>query len=48
MKIAGVLAAQTLEKNPHLTSSHLTDPVAVWHELRDLVLHMLTPERKAV
>lgn len=48
MKLAGAVAAQTLERYPELTASHQTDPVAVWHEIRDKVLSMLEPERKAV
>ncbi len=32
-KIAGVLAAQTLEKNPQLTASPTVDPVSVWSEI---------------
>lgn len=46
MKLAGALAAQTLEKNPQLTATHNADPVAIWHEIRDKILALLEPERK--
>ncbi len=48
VKLAGVLAAQTMEKYPKLTASHGTDPVAVWHEIRDLVLTTLAERKKVV
>jgi type II secretory pathway predicted ATPase ExeA len=44
VKLAGILAAQTLERHPELTASHAADPVAIWHEIRNLVLNMLSSE----
>jgi len=38
LRIAGVLAAQTLEKYPQLTSSKSSDPVTIWSEIRDIIL----------
>ena len=38
LKMAGVLAAQTLEKYPQLTSSKSSDPVTIWSEIRDIIL----------
>ena len=40
-KIAGVLAAQTLEKNPQLTASPTADPVAVWSDILSAIMNML-------
>ncbi len=40
-KIAGVLAAQTLEKNPQLTSSPTVDPVSVWSDILNVVMERL-------
>jgi hypothetical protein len=37
-KIAGVLAAQTLEKNPQLTASPTVDPVSVWSEILSVIM----------
>jgi hypothetical protein len=37
-KIAGVLAAQTLEKNPQLTASHTVDPVSVWSDILNVII----------
>ena len=37
-RLAGMLAAQTLEKNPGLTASLARDPVAIWGEIRDCIL----------
>jgi type II secretory pathway predicted ATPase ExeA len=37
-KIAGVLAAQTLEKNPQLTASHTVDPVSVWSDILNVIM----------
>jgi type II secretory pathway predicted ATPase ExeA len=48
VKLAGVLAAQTMEKYPQLTASHGTDPVTVWHEIRDVVLGALAQQKKVV
>ncbi|HOW57677.1 MAG TPA: AAA family ATPase [Smithellaceae bacterium] len=37
-KLAGYWAAQTIKENPQLTDSPLIDPVAVWHDIKDIVL----------
>lgn len=38
MRLAGVIAADTLKENPELTNSFYTDPVTIWGEIRDFVL----------
>jgi len=40
-KVAGVLAAQTLEKNPQLTASPTVDPVSVWSEILTVIMKRL-------
>lgn len=40
-KIAGVLAAQTLERNPQLTASPTVDPVSVWSEILAVIMKRL-------
>ena len=40
-KLAGYWAAQTIKENPQLTDSPLIDPVAVWHDIKDIVLKKL-------
>lgn len=40
-KIAGVLAAQTLEKNPQLTASPSVDPVSIWSEILNVIMKRL-------
>lgn len=40
-KMAGVLAAQILQKNPHLLASHLDDPVHIWGDIRKYILNKL-------
>lgn len=40
-KIAGVLAAQTLEKNPQLTASPSVDPVSIWSEILNVIMKKL-------
>jgi general secretion pathway protein A len=42
-KIAGVLAAQTLEKNPQLTASPSVDPVSIWSEILSVIMKRLEP-----
>ena len=37
-RLAGALAARTLERHPGLTSSASKDPVKVWGEIRDFIL----------
>jgi len=44
MKLAGVLAAETIKKYPQLKSSPSVDPVDVWSEVRDLILDRLRQE----
>jgi hypothetical protein len=41
LKMAGGLAAQTLQKYPQLTFSTSADPVAVWSEIRNFILTTL-------
>ena len=41
MRLAGVIAADTLKENPELTNSFYTDPVSVWGEIRDFVLNKM-------
>jgi len=38
VKLAGSLAAQTLEKYPQLTVESVHDPVALWSEIKNLIL----------
>lgn len=40
-KVAGVLAAQTLEKNPQLTASPTVDPVSVWSEILGVIMQRM-------
>lgn len=40
-KVAGVLAAQTLEKNPQLTASPTVDPVSIWSEILTVIMRRL-------
>lgn len=46
IKVAGAVAAQTLQQHPQLVSSDLSDPVHVWGEIRELVLNMLGKAKK--
>jgi type II secretory pathway predicted ATPase ExeA len=46
IKVAGALAAQTLQQHPQLVSSHLSDPVHVWGEIRECVMNMLGKVKK--
>ncbi len=46
VKMAGALAAQILQKNPRLVSSHLDDPVHVWGDLRKFILNKLMDQSK--
>ena len=48
MKAAGVLAAQTLQKYPQLTAAFGTDPVALWSQIRDVILGKLAQEERSV
>ncbi|HME42068.1 MAG TPA: AAA family ATPase, partial [Syntrophorhabdales bacterium] len=43
-KLAGSLAAQTLDKYPQLTSETAVDPVALWSEIKALVLNAFERE----
>jgi hypothetical protein len=44
IKLAGSLAAQTLDKYPQLTSETSTDPVALWSEIKSLILNAFERE----
>jgi type II secretory pathway predicted ATPase ExeA len=46
IKVAGAVAAQTLQQHPQLVSSNLSDPVLVWGEIREFVLNMLGKSKK--
>ena len=43
-KLAGSLAAQTLDKYPQLTGETAVDPVALWSEIRSLILNAFERE----
>lgn len=45
LKLAGVLAAETLKKHPELTASFSADPVPIWQEIRNFILNQF--ERQA-
>ncbi|MDY6855584.1 MAG: AAA family ATPase [Thermodesulfobacteriota bacterium] len=47
-KLAGVLAAQTLKKYPQLKPTSVADPVTIWSDIRDLILHKMEQEIEAV
>jgi hypothetical protein len=40
-KLAGYWAAQIIKENPQLTNSPLIDPVAIWHEIKDIILEKM-------
>ncbi len=44
IKLAGSLAAQTLDKYPQLTNETSTDPVALWSEIKGLILNAFERE----
>jgi type II secretory pathway predicted ATPase ExeA len=44
MKLAGSLAAQTLDKYPQLTNETSTDPVALWSEIKNLIVNAFERE----
>ena len=46
-RLAGMLAAQTLERNPGLTASLARDPVAIWGEIRDCILVRFGQQKEA-
>ena len=46
-RLAGMLAARTLESNPGLTSSLSRDPVAIWGEIRDCILARFGQQKEA-
>jgi len=46
VKLAGALAAQTLQQHPQFTSSHFSDPVHIWGKIRESVLNMFEEEKK--
>ena len=41
LKTAGVLAADVLKQHPQLTSAPSADPIAIWSDLRNLILQRL-------
>jgi len=43
-KLAGVLAAQTMQKHPQLTGSADMDPVTIWSDIRECILLKLKQE----
>ena len=45
LKLAGVLAAETLKKHPELTASFSADPVPIWQEIRNFIMNQF--ERRA-
>lgn len=46
IRVAGAVAAQTLQRHPQLVSSNLSDPVHIWGEIREFVLNMLGKTKK--
>ena len=46
-RLAGMLAARTIESNPACTSSLSRDPVAVWGEIRDFILLRFGERKRA-
>ena len=46
IKLAGALAAQTLQKHPQLMTSRFSDPVHVWGEIRESVLNIFGEDKK--
>jgi hypothetical protein len=46
IKVAGAVAAQTLQQHPQLVSSHFSDPVHVWGEIREFVMNMFGKAKK--
>ncbi len=46
MKLAGIIAAQTLKKNPQLSRSISADPVPVWSEIKSFVLNKFAQKIK--
>jgi type II secretory pathway predicted ATPase ExeA len=47
-KLAGVLAAQTMQKHPQLTVSVDIDPVTIWSDIRECILLKLKQEPENV
>lgn len=47
-KLAGVLAAQTMQKHPQLTGSADMDPVTIWSDIRECILLKLKQEPEKV
>ncbi len=46
VKLAGALAAQTLQQHPQLISANLSDPVHIWGEIREFVLNRFGEKSK--
>jgi type II secretory pathway predicted ATPase ExeA len=47
MKLAGGLAAQTLQKYPQLTGSSASDPVSLWNDITNVILTTLEQGNRA-
>jgi general secretion pathway protein A len=48
VKLAGSLAAHTMQAHPQLTVSSAMDPVSVWHDIRTHILNAFEREAEAV
>jgi type II secretory pathway predicted ATPase ExeA len=46
MKLAGGLAAQTLQKYPQLTGPTVSDPVSLWNDITNVILTTLEQENR--
>ncbi len=47
-RVAGMLAAQTLQKYPHLAFSQSPDPVSVWCDIKTSIMNMLEERAQAM
>ena len=47
VKLAGVLAAQAMQRHPQLTAKWGADPLAVWSDIREAILDRLKREQAA-
>jgi hypothetical protein len=48
VKLAGSLAAHTMQAHPQLTVSSAMDPVSIWHDIRTHILNAFEREAEAV
>ncbi|OPY74335.1 MAG: hypothetical protein A4E63_00771 [Syntrophorhabdus sp. PtaU1.Bin050] len=46
-RLAGVLAAQTMQKYPQLTVSVGADPVMIWSDIRECILLRLRQDQES-